>query len=45
MYRVSVNNSLGQLLFFRTKGGDYSREGAIIQGKQLFQILLTGSHP
>ena len=45
MYCISLNNSRGQLLFFRTKGGDYSWEGAIIQGKQLFQILLTGSHP
>ena len=38
MYRISLNNSWGQLLFFHTKGaGDYSREGAIIQGKRLFQ--------
>ena len=44
MYCISLNNSRGQS-FFRTKrGGYYSREGAIIQGKRLFQILLTGSH-
>ena len=45
MYCISLNNSRGQLLFFHTKGaGNYSREGAIIQGKRLFQIFLTGSH-
>ena len=45
MYCISLNNSRGQLLFFHTKGaGDYSREDAIIQGKGLFQIFLTGSH-
>ena len=45
MYCIFLNNSRGQLLFFHTKGaGDYSREGAIIQGKRLFQIFLTGSH-
>ena len=45
MYPISLNNSWGQLLSFHTKvAGDYSREGAIIQGKRLFQILLTGRH-
>ena len=44
MYCISLNNSWGQS-FFRTEGaGNFSREGAIIQWKRLFQILLTGSH-
>ena len=29
--------------FFAQKGGDYSGDEAIIKGRRLFQILLTGS--
>ena len=40
----SSNNSRGPLLFFPHKKGAIIQGKAIIGGRQLFQILLTGSH-
>ena len=41
---ISLNNSWGQSFFCTEGAGNFSREGAIIQWKRLFHILLTGSH-
>ena len=42
-YRIFFNNSQGRLFLFQHQKGAIIRGKAIIRGRRLFQILLTGS--
>ena len=44
VYRISSNISWGWLYLFSHQKGAIIRGKAIIQGRQLFQIFLTGGH-
>ena len=41
-YRISSNNSRGRLFLFSHQKGAIIRGKAIIRGRRLFQIFLTG---
>ena len=43
-YRISSNNSRGRLFLFSHQKGAIIRGKAIIPGRRLFQIFLTGGH-
>ena len=43
-YRSSSNNSRGRLFLFSHQKGAIIRGKAIIRGRRLFQLLLTGGH-
>ena len=44
-YRISSNNSQGRLFLFLHQKGAIIQGKAIIQGRRLFQIFLTGGRP